>query len=640
MAVGNLLNQIQLGVGSLFHAGFTSLETQISANAAVIKDIYGVAIKGNRTFGQLGNSIKQVPTAMVKTAIDGNKVLAEWNDPTMDVPTNVPVNQLNTSQEAGIAIVAKAAEVAGGGFTMERGLRTRQTEAMLQDWYAGKKIKALSRSLVAFIEASVYPTLDLLVPRQKAGIFGYYVGRIIEQNPTKTLEELRPELRQAWNRTDARLGQARYSRLFMNNAAKNVVQAIIRAPGWTGGTIAEVGGGFKDAATFISEWVKTGKAPAEFPDRAAYTIALITTMAIANGLLTYAFTGDEPKGMDWWAFRSGGTDNQGNPNRWLLPAYTKDLFAYYKDPGHVLLAKTHPLLSLIGDVARNKSYYGEEIANKEDSFIQRQIDRGEFTLGYFTPFWYKGAEKAAERGGGFRTTLAESPQRLLAPLVGVMPATRAYVATEAQKVIDEYQKLMRPQLTTKQVGEEKRLKKELRRFAQDGDESGFKEAADAAISEGNLTRQQVKFIVDESQAPPGLGRFVALPVEWQVRAWNKATQEEKDVWQPYLLKKVMTAKPELLIRNREALVPVLSEMGLDDAADAIRALTITEKGKRVDLAGMGIRRPSPVMAEMDQVDTVLTRSIRAKMEEEEGFKKLSLGLKKEKKRPYGVLGIQ
>ena len=46
-----------------------------------------------------------------------------------------------------------------------------------------------------------------------------------------------------WNRVDSRLGQVVYERLIAKKTAVNVVQALMRAPGWTGGTIVEATSG-------------------------------------------------------------------------------------------------------------------------------------------------------------------------------------------------------------------------------------------------------------------------------------------------------------------------------------------------------------------------------------------------------------
>ena len=119
MEVSNLLNQSQLSVFSAFHVGFTSADVSISANANILKDIYGI-VKGNRTMENLAKSISYAPQAIIKTPMEGAKILNEWAKPTMVVPTNIPVRQLQNR----VAVIAKAAEMAGAGFTMEQGLRT------------------------------------------------------------------------------------------------------------------------------------------------------------------------------------------------------------------------------------------------------------------------------------------------------------------------------------------------------------------------------------------------------------------------------------------------------------------------------------------------------------------------------------
>jgi hypothetical protein len=321
-------------------------------------------------------------------------------------------------------------ELAGGGFKMETGLRTEQSVKAYRDWFSGHRVRAAARSPVAFTELLAKPIMDYLVPRQKAGVFAELAGRIIEQNPGKSLEELTPQFRQAWNRVDARLGQVKYDRLFVDNVAKNVVQGLVRAPGWTGGTIAEIGGAFPDTMKFFQEWKKTGKAPENIPDRVAYTASLLITMGSANALLTYLFTGTAPKGLDFFAFRTGHKDEQGNAERFLLPSYMKDLVAYARQPLTTLEHKTHPLLSVIDDVAQNRDYYGYEIFDPNANVAKQAAQTGKYVIKSFEPFWTRGVRKEQERGAG--------ALRQALPLVGVMPApgyiTRSPMQNEISKL--------------------------------------------------------------------------------------------------------------------------------------------------------------------------------------------------------------
>ena len=397
MSTANVLNQSQLGLGSAFHAGFTTSDVQISAGANLIKDIYGVA-RGNRSLSDLGGTVKDWVTAAGRTAYQGDKILNAWRNP-------------DGVMSPKVAQIVKAAELAGGGFHMEHGMTTEQFVKMQRNWYSGEHLKAAARSPIAMTELMMKPIMEWLVPRQKAGVFADLAGRIIEHNPGKPLEELTPQFRQAWNRVDARLGQVRYNRLFVHNAAKNAAQALIRAPGWSGGTIAEIGGAFPDTGRFLREWVKTGKLPQDIPDRVAYTLSMFATIGAANAIATYAFTGQMPTGLDYLAFRTGRKDKNGNNERFMFPSYVKDVLAYERQPGSTLLNKAHPMFSMLGDLEKNRDYMGYEIRDPNASAAVQAGQSAKFVVKNFEPFWLRGTFQNAPNA-----------QRAAAAYIGIMPA--------------------------------------------------------------------------------------------------------------------------------------------------------------------------------------------------------------------------
>ena len=416
MGTASALNQSQLGLGSPFHAGFTTIEAQTSANAQVLQDLYGV-LRGNRTFGDLGHSLRSAALSTGQTPIIGNRVLNAWREKIGAVDPRIQQ-------------VLRAAELGGGGFRMEKGLFTEQSLQTMRAFYSGRLGEAALRSPVALTELMAKPIMEWLVPRQKAGVFAELAWRIIDMNPGKALEELTPQFRQAWNRVDARLGQVRYNRLFMNNTAKGLMQASVRAPGWSGGTIAELGGAFPDAAKFLREWVATGKAPQNLPDRTAYLLSTLGTTAVMCGALTYAFTGTLPRSaMDLFSVRTGKKDEQGNEERFLLPSYVKDILAYLKHPGTTLVNKSHPLIAVIGDIARNKDYYGVEVHSPLAGAGTQVAQSAGYVLKAFVPFWMRGVARERARGAGFA--------RQALPLVGIMPAPRSVTQSAAENLAHE-----------------------------------------------------------------------------------------------------------------------------------------------------------------------------------------------------------
>ena len=508
MAGANVLNQSQLGMGSAFHVGFTTGDVQISAGANLIKDIYGVA-RGNRTPADLAQTAKTWAVSSVKTAMTGDKVLNAWRNPDGVIDPR-------------IAQVVKAAELAGGGFKLEHGMMTEQSTKVMRDWYSGSKIKAAARSPVALTELMAKPIMEYIVPRQKAGVFAELAWRIIEQNPGKDLETLTPQFRQAWNRVDSRLGQVRYNRVFANNTAKNVVQGLVRAPGWTTGTIAEIGGAFPDAAKFMKEWIKTGKMPEDIPDRVAYTMSLLMTVGAINGALTYAFTGQMPKNMDYLAFRTGKKDAQGNDERFLIPSYMKDILSYALHPLTTLTNKAHPLISLLDDVLiKNHDFYGYEIRDPNANVLVQAGQAGKYVVKSFEPFWTRGARKASQQGSGIG--------RFIAPYFGIMPAPSYITKSKMQAdIADLYERRFGGGIKPLSKQKEMEIKSAIRQAEKRGDTATSQKLAQQALESGTLTRKQEQYLFKTANIPADVFMWKRLPESDKEALLEKMTDAEKE----------------------------------------------------------------------------------------------------------------
>jgi hypothetical protein len=303
--------------------------------------------------------------------------------------------------------------------------------------------------------------------------------------------------------------------------------------------------------------------PKDIPDRVAYTMALFLTIMGANGLLTYALTGEQPEGMDWWAFRDGGTDEYGKPTRWLFPTYLKDIFAYWQNPVEVLFNKAHPLIGLIKDIAKNKDYYGSEIFNADDNFFLRQFDKGVYALKQFIPFWIRGAVKASESEGGFLKTLEKSPGKLLAPEIGVMPATKAYTMTPFEKASYESMKNRMPVGSrTKEQTEKNKLKRELEGDLRRGDEEAKKNIVDA-LKEGQINQRDARIIIREAKENPTIRAARSMPLADLVRAVDVANDDEKRLILPVFAKKLMNKAPELDRETRQKYADIFKALRKD-----------------------------------------------------------------------------
>ena len=360
-----------------------------------------------------------------------------------------------------------------------------------------------------------------------------------------------------------------------------------------------------------------------------YMVGLLFSVGMMGGLMHWAFNEKPPEKMkDYFFPATGEVMPNGAEERLQLPSYLKDAMGLWKHPFRTISAKEATFIHIITDLIENKDYWGNQIASHFDPYSQQALDVAKFVGKQTLPFVLQSYQMGAKQGLG-RGALA---------IMGIRPVPREVANTPAQNVIDEYNQMMRASMTTKETAEKKTLKSDLMKMARDQDEAGFEEAAGAAVSEGKLTRQQVKEIVTESQAPPNMGRFIRLPLEWSLRAWDAASDYEQEQWKPYLLKKVMAEKPESLIRLREPVTAALRDLGLDEAADAVAGLTMPE-GVGVDLAGLGIQKEAPEMSAMGAVDTAIAEALEAKLADKTKPKKPTAKLPKEKKRPYAALGM-
>jgi len=532
-ATGNTLNRFQLGVLSAFHAGFTSCEAVIS-HAAL-----GMKAAGNFEFKDAAKYMIEAPAAWYLNPKRGGEILKAWREAGVDgvVPD-----------------VVRYLEMAGARFSPDMRFFTNDTQKMVSDWNDGHRVKATLRAPLAFVEQSARPIMEMLVPRQKAGVFGEMADYWVKHNPDATQVETAEAMQQIWNRVDSRLGQVNYERLFANNIAKNLVQLLVRAPGWTGGTLLEVGGGVKDLVKSLVEAPANG-GKLNLSDRAAYTLSMLMVTGLSNALLTAACTGEVPN--DWrdlFAFRTGNVDEYGNPERFMLPTYMKDLYAYAKDPIGTLTNKAHPLWGLISQIKNNKDYYGVEVRHPDDNFAQQAGETAKFVAKAFVPFWMRGVQKESERDG--------SALAMAAPLIGIMPATKKLNQTDAEAKASElaaghFQQRSR----TQEEADKSQMKSQIGRSMRlhPGE---IPPEATQAMEDGTLTRRSLLSSFKQSRQTPIVNQVNQLTMPEALQVWSKADDDEKEKLRPVMQLKIRRSFGTMPRADFEALRPKLEESGL------------------------------------------------------------------------------
>ena len=493
-----------------------------------------------------------------------------------------------------------------------------------------------------FLQGMSSALMDYVVPQGKNGSTWFqYLNEVKRfersQGREPDMNERKRIAYEVREKSDAVWGAVAADNVAMNDTAKSLLGAVIQFPRFNIGSVQVGYRAIKGAENFLLKAVDFARGKPvrtlEMKDRLAlqYAAGLLFSVGMMGGLMHWAFTGKPPEKMaDYFYPRTGETMPNGAEERLQLPSYLKDAMGLYKHPFRTISAKEATFIHIISDLIENKNYWGEQISDPHDWTGQRAVDIakyiGKSTMPFMIQTFQQGQKQTLGRG--------------VLSFMGIRPVPREIANTPAQNVIDEYNQMMRATVTTKESAEKKKLKADLMKMARSQDEAGFEEAANKAVSEGNMTRQQVKEIVSESQAPPGMSRFTRLPLEWALRAWDVASGYEQDQWQPYLLKKVMAEKPENLIKNREAVVSTLQDMGLSEAANAVSGLIMPEGGAGVDLTGLGVTKEAPEMGGMGAVDDAIAAALEMKLADKTKPKKPTGRLTtKEKKRPYAVLGM-
>jgi hypothetical protein len=524
MRCANSMNMFQLGVGSGFHAGFTSFEAMISHQAL------GVQMISEKRFAEGAKYFLEAPKMIWQNPMIGNALYNLWRGkgPESKWMGELLKYGINDREAKGALEMMRLGAFRAG---MDTRFMTNHTQHTLQNWANGHKIKAALHSIPAFVEQTARPIMEALVPRQKIGVFAEEAFKFMRDNPKATHEEMLREANDIMDRVDSRLGQVNYDRLFVQPVFKNITQAMLRAPGWTGGTIFEVGGGMVD----IAKWIKDGATGNYKPlsRRASYTMSLMMTTAIINSLLTYMWTGESPTIKDMFAFRTGEKDELGREQRFMLPTYMKDVHAWYTQTEKTATNKLNPFIGLLNELRTNKDYYGTEIIPPDEPIYVRTVDGGVFIAKQFIPFWMRGIQKEAQRK-------SQKPISYIGPLFGIMPAPSDFYMSEAERHMYEVMAASRGE--SKQTREEFQRKQIIGQIVIErrrGEDSGLLASAKA---EGILRPRDIKEINEKAKGLPFVRNFTHLRFQDAAVVYQLATPEERDLIQKVFIHKLNTFK--------------------------------------------------------------------------------------------------
>jgi len=371
--VANGLNQVQLGL-SLFHAGFTTADVIIShAGAGWIDFLDGKPISAARRWAG-------APLSPGKNLATGVRMRMAWSHP--------------GTQPADIEEAANYLAKAGGRSTtdpfyyaIDQGGRTNHGKAFMKALKEHDAIQVGINLPQAIIEGVAYPTMRWLVPSQKAGMFKMLLEQEFARNPDATEDERIRIAQGVCDNVDNRLGQLTYDNLFWNKTLKDTMMLAVRAVGWKTGTIGELGGAVQDTLSLPGRVRSRGwKWKGSVTQKQGYALGLFFTVAITGAIITKIMTGDDPEGMDYFAPRIGGVEDDGTPRRIQLPTYMKDVLSFSKRPTDYVKSSLHPGLTELLEQWNNNDWKGDYVALPDDPFWKQVVERGNHFVDQYVPY--------------------------------------------------------------------------------------------------------------------------------------------------------------------------------------------------------------------------------------------------------------
>jgi hypothetical protein len=284
------------------------------------------------------------------------------------------------------------------------------------------------------MQIASWPTrqiMDELIPALKAGHFALQAGDILGSADGKSFNEVTNAMGKVADNMDDRFGQVVYDNMFfMNKAAKDIMQVIMRSPGWNIGTARAIGGGIADAVAAARDAV-TKKQKFQISDRTAYLGAMVANTMLANAVGTMLMSGSMPHGADYFFARTGTLDANGQPNRIMPKMYFYDAVNFAKHPGTSTLHKMNPTLGTLSDLWTNKTFYGSEIYDPGSTLGARLGQMANFTASEEMPFSYSNYKEAQARGESTFMSVVGS-------MTGVNPAPKDIGRTDAENLANRY----------------------------------------------------------------------------------------------------------------------------------------------------------------------------------------------------------
>jgi hypothetical protein len=409
------------------------------------------------------------------------------------------------------------------------------------------------------------PLMEWYVPRVKLACFSRLLEGDLESTATKmgrALSETEQSLvaMNTWQHIDNIFGQLVYDNLHMNKAFRDMIFMFVRFPGWNIGSLRTLTGTGRGITKLA-----TGK-PVDYQAQAAmeYAFGLCMNLGILGTLTNVALAGSQyrkehpeasiwecvvegmPKSaMDVYMPRTGRLLPDSTPERIWYASYLRDAMGFVVQPMKEILkgnplgapgalmqtitAKEAPGLRLAYEFLTNKNYFGEQIFTPGAGAGQQALEFGKHVGSeYLTPFGIQQAMKA--RGGA----------SAIANVLGTTSVPRRYLRSPAQDVISEYNSLKRG-TETRSEAEKSQYKQDFLDALRTGDLTVARDVAQEAVQAMKFSQEDIGRMLKEAREQPIVHGFRGMPLEWALKAYSVADENERRLLGPTMVHKLQSA---------------------------------------------------------------------------------------------------
>ena len=430
---------------------------------------------------------------------------------------------------------------AGGRLAMHEDYRIDTQKSFREALTSNNPIGAALRAVPALAQAIQTPLFDQFIPRLKVGRFLRDYSQLLSDHGQELADGTltRPRLaRQAWDRTENLFGELNFDNLFWNRTFKTGLQAAFRSVTWQLGNVRSLGNAATGQLREIADFAKdatSGKMPAgqrvplpRLDPNAGWFLGMTITTAALGAVIQKTMTGTYPQ--DWKDFlfpKVGGVDKRGKPNRISLPTYFRTDYGIVTNPGQTARGALSSTTSRTADVATNKDWRGQQIADPTASALERSGARARYLIPM--PFSIANYQRAKDQTG--------SGLHGLRGAFGFNNAPYDLDTTPAERMAREIVTQKIGAMTTPEQAASSQLRGRLTAEGRNQDDQ-FKQDLRDAIRGGAVSQRQASNIAANAKTPYLSGMVSHLGIEDTLRVWDVASPQERTTLKPMLLQKV------------------------------------------------------------------------------------------------------